>query len=306
MQETPRYSSHGHIPLPTMHVGGAGVPGTPASSSPLYGKEKRKSYSDSPSTSPGPIPAGVGQQQPRPPPGTERTSASGSASMRVGSAHEMPSHQLPHGFPPGMAAAAAHSQLPHEHLQPHHPFPYSFEPSSHPSLHMWQQSQMHGHQPISSMHPAHLPPSMAPPGIWYGQGTQLPHLIAGQDLHAATAAQSGGKKAAGAKGKRDGGGEKMATNQSNNNNNNCDIAIPSAVFLTSQNRGAFAGLNSAQVQEPKRQESNNDLVQGFTSPMLNQHTYTSSHVSSFTAGQTGAREQQFHHHHHHHMANVEL
>ncbi len=253
------FSSHGHTALPAM-------------------QEKRKSYSDSPSTSPGAITAGSSTMQPRPPPpNADRTS---STSLRVGGAassssgsREISQHQLAqHGLhPPGMAAA--HSTGPHEHLPPH-AFPYPFEPT--PSLHMWQQSQIHAHRPISGMHPAaaaHLPPGMGPPGIWYGPpGTQIhPHLIQGQEIHAA--GLSGGKKGAGAKGKRDTGGSGEKSSSNRNNSNNSNVTDASGLFQTSHG-GTYGDVsNQSNVHAVGRENS------GFTSQQM-QHQNLAPNVQS--------------------------
>lgn len=213
--EAPSYSSHSHL-RPPLHATATGVA---AETSPRY-KEKRKSYSDSPSTSPAPAQGLMGgTAQPRPP-GADMLLL-GTAPFMGSSQRELtPRHQLTHGF----LGSAAH-QISHEHL-PHHPFPYPFEPSSHPSLHMWQQSQMQGQQirPISGVPHAHLTPSMAPHGLWYGPAeASIPsHLVQGRDL--VGSATPGKKTGSGGRGKmkRDGSDShsKMAANRNNSNNNN--------------------------------------------------------------------------------------
>jgi len=274
--DAPSYSAHG-APLQSMHAtatqGGA-------ASSPLYGgKDKRKSYSDSPSTSPGPIPATLSS---RGPPGSSERGGSSAAAitggnpMRVGGStrRDLVSHQLPHGFPPGMAGH--HSQLPYEHLPPHS-FPYSFEPAAHPSaLHMWQQTQ--GHHQIPGMHPPHLPPSSGPPGLWYpGPGGPLhPHLMQGQgqDLHAA-AANSGAKKGAGSKGKRDGGGDKMPSNRNNSNNINMPPDSPLQFWSSEIN---FTRSNSQHAKEPQPALN----PSSFALQVPDRHILASNHPSNNT------------------------
>lgn len=117
-------------------------------------------------------------------------------------------HSIPHQLSHAMSRPTAHSVGPEQ--LPHPSFPYSFDAGSHPSLHMWQQSQMQAQQmrPIPGMHPAHLAPSMTPHGLWYSS-TGHPHLVPGQEL---LVKKAGGK----AKGGKSAGAASRNSNNSNN------------------------------------------------------------------------------------------
>ena len=212
--EASGYSAQSQL-RPPMHAAATGGGG--AESSPRY-KEKQKSYSDSPSTSPAPARGLMGGPAPSRPPGADMLLL-GTPPFISSSPRDLPPrHQLTHGF----LGSPAH-QISHEHLA-HHSFPYPFEPSSHPSLHMWQQSQMQGQpiRPISGIPHAHLAPHMTPHGLWYGppDASIQSHLVPSRDM----LGTGTGKKAGGGRGKlkRDGGDShsKMATNRNNSNHNN--------------------------------------------------------------------------------------
>ena len=234
--ESPGYP-HGHL-RPPMHAAAAG--GMSESSS--HYKEKRKSYSDSPSTSPAPAQGLMG--------GSAQSRAPGPDMLLLGPSSYMssrdipPQHPLTHSFI-GSTAAGAHHPMSHDHL-PHHPFPYSFEPSAHPSLQMWQQSQMQGQQlrPITGVPHAQLAAPIAPCGLWYGPGeSSVPsHLVPSQELHVSTA----GKKAGGSgrgKMKRDSGdGHSNMSSNRNSNNNNSTAKLAEKSYVADYQAKAFPDL----------------------------------------------------------------
>ena len=82
------------------------------------------------------------------------------------------SHQVPHGaehLPPGAHQAAAAT------------FPYGFDSSAHSlsHMHMLQQSQMQPQltRPLPGVPPHHIPPHMAPRGIWYSPQHMAAHQM---------------------------------------------------------------------------------------------------------------------------------
>ena len=130
-------------------------------------------------------------------------------------------HQVQHAF-----SRPTHTLTP-EHI-PHgastHPhaaaFSYGFEPGAHPlsAMHMWQQSQMQpAMRPIPGMHPAHLQPHLATPGLWYSQPMAPLMPGVGEVPSGGGDHSKVGKKSAKSGSKMDGTGK---LNQNSNNSNN--------------------------------------------------------------------------------------
>ena len=122
------------------------------------------------------------------------------------------SHQLPHGtehLPPGAHQAATAA------------FPYGFDSGAHSlsQMHMWQQSQMQSPQirPLPGVPPHHLPPHMAPRGLWYPPQHMAAHQmlpsvgeITGHPAQSKKAGKGGSKSVASVDGDK---------NRNTNNNN---------------------------------------------------------------------------------------
>ena len=166
------------------------------------------------------------------------------------------SHQVPHG-----AGVEGH------HLPPAGaPFPYGFDSSAHSlsHMHMLQQSQMQLPQ-IRSLHgvpPHHLPPHMAPRGIWYSPQHMAAHQmlpgggvageIPGHPAHSKKSSKSS-KSAASAD---------LDKNRNANNNNSMDItptATSQSIEPTQEYFNLMSYKSSASFPSSQHQHGSSSL-----------------------------------------------
>ena len=127
------------------------------------------------------------------------------------------SHQMPHGaehLPPGAHQAAAAAAA---------TFPYGFDSSAHSlsHMHMLQQSQMQPQltRPLPGVPPHHIPPHMAPRGIWYSPQHMAAHQMIPGAIGTEIPGHPGHSKKAAGKGSKSATSVDSDKNRNANNNN---------------------------------------------------------------------------------------